>query len=356
MRDQWPMRLITRIATESPAPGREAREHHADERRRQADGLRRRETPVPQSPTRAAHRSRSRAPSLEPSIHVPGAARRAEADPRSDIFSFGAVVYEMVTGRPAFDGSSPASTMAAILEREPPEMTTLQQLTPPTLDHIVRRCLAKQPEDRWQSAGDSMRELKWVAETMGVASTTSGTPVDSRSTFARVLARALSWPALAAVLASALLFVLVRWSPWRPETTSSPLRFQVQAPRITSALATGFDSERRLVLSPDGTRIVYEQSSSQSRIGLMLQRLDQFDPVPLPGTANAKAPFFSPDGKWVGYYDQSSGELRKIAVEEEARRPFARSRVQSPARAGQSMTSWCSQPVWNARASKQARA
>ena len=238
-----------------------------------------------------------------------------EADHRSDIFSFGAVVYEMVTGRPAFDGSSPASTMAAILEREPPAMTTLQQLTPPTLDHIVRRCLAKQPEDRWQSAGDLMRELKWVAETIGVASTTSGTPVDSRSTFARVLARALSWPALAAVLASALLFVLVRWSPWRPETTSSPLRFQVQAPRITGALATGFDSERRLVLSPDGTRIVYQQSRSQSRIGLMLQRLDQFDPVPLPGTANAKAPFFSPDGKWVGYYDQSSGELRKIAVE-----------------------------------------
>ena len=85
-----------------------------------------------------------------------------EADHRSDIFSFGAVVYEMVTGRPAFDGSSPASTMAAILEREPPAMATLQQLTPPTLDHIVRRCLAKQPEDRWQSAGDLMRELKWV--------------------------------------------------------------------------------------------------------------------------------------------------------------------------------------------------
>ena len=60
------------------------------------------------------------------------------------------------------------------------------------------------------------------------------------------------------------------------------------------------------MLSPDGTRIVYQQSRSQSRIGLMLQRLDQFDPVPLPGTANAKAPFFSPDGKWIGYYDQSS--------------------------------------------------
>ena len=77
-----------------------------------------------------------------------------EADHRSDIFSFGAVVYEMVTGRPAFDGGSPASIMTAILEREPPGIwRTLQPLTPPTLDHIVRRCLAKQPEDRVAERG-----------------------------------------------------------------------------------------------------------------------------------------------------------------------------------------------------------
>jgi serine/threonine-protein kinase len=239
-----------------------------------------------------------------------------EADHRSDIFSFGALVYEMVTGRPAFDGGSAASIMAAILEREPPAMATLQQLTPPILDHIVRRCLAKQAEDRWQSAGDVMRELKWVADASSVAAPTlSSATVDSRSAFGRVLSRALSWPAVAAVLVAALLVVLVVWSPWRPTAAPVPVRFQLQAPRITSALATGADSERRLVLSPDGARIVYQQSRSQSRIGLMLQRLDQFDPVPLPGTANAKAPFFSPDGKWIGYYDQSSGELRKIAVE-----------------------------------------
>jgi serine/threonine protein kinase len=238
-----------------------------------------------------------------------------DADHRSDIFSFGAVVYEMVTGRPAFEGGSPASTMAAILEREPRPMATLQQLTPPTLDHIVRRCLAKQPEDRWQSAGDLMRELKWAAETGGVASTASGAPADSKSTSARVLSRALSWPALAVVLALAFLFVLGRWAPWQHETASFPLRFELQVPRITSALATGADSERRLALSPDGMRIVSMQSRSQSWIGLMLQRLDQFEAVPLPGTANSKSPFFSPDGKWIGYYDLSSGELRKVAVE-----------------------------------------
>jgi eukaryotic-like serine/threonine-protein kinase len=238
-----------------------------------------------------------------------------DTDHRSDIFSFGAVVYEMVTGRPAFEGSSPASTMAAILEREPPPMATRHQLTPPMLDHIVRRCLAKQPDDRWQNAGDMLHDLRWVAESAGVSSATSGAPADSQSRFARLISRAFSWPALAAVLASAVVVLLVRLSPWQPESTPSPLRFQLQAPRITNPLAVGADSERRLVLSPDGTRIVYQPSQSQSRIGLMLQRLDQFDPVPLPGTANAKVPFFSPDGKWIGYYDQSSRELRKIAVE-----------------------------------------
>ena len=197
-------------------------------------------------------------------------------------------------------------------------MATLQQLTPPTLDHIVRRCFAKQPEDRWQSAGNLMRELKWVAETTGVASTASGTPVDSRFTFARVLARALSWPALAAGLASALLLVLVRWSPWRPETKSSPLRFQVQAPRITGALATGFDSERRLVLSPDGTRIVYQQSRSQSRIGLMLQRLDQFDPVPLPGQPMPRLLSSRRTGSGLATTTRAQGSCGRLPSREEA--------------------------------------
>ena len=237
-----------------------------------------------------------------------------DTDHRSDLFSFGAVVYEMVTGRPAFEGSSPASTMAAILEREPPPMATLQQLTPPMLDHIVRRCLAKPPDERWQSAGDVMRELKWVAESTGVANATSSDSGDSKSAFTRVINAAFSWPALAVVLAGALLFVFVRWSPWRPQTISSPLRIQLQAPSLSSGLATSAP-ERRLVLSPDGSRIVYAQVPSQSRYGLMLQRLDQFDPVLLPGTAYGMSPFFSPDGKWIGYYDQRAGELRKIAVE-----------------------------------------
>ena len=83
-----------------------------------------------------------------------------EVDARSDLFSFGAVLYEMLTGKRAFDGDSASSIRAAILEREPPPVSSLQPLVPPALDDIVRRCLAKNPDERWQTAGDVMRELK----------------------------------------------------------------------------------------------------------------------------------------------------------------------------------------------------
>src|SRR3979490_1464242 len=87
-----------------------------------------------------------------------------EVDARTDIFAFGAVVYEMATGKRAFEGKSQASLIAAILEREPPPMSSLQPMTPPALDRVVKRCLAKDRDDRWQTARDLEVELKWIAE------------------------------------------------------------------------------------------------------------------------------------------------------------------------------------------------
>src|SRR5262249_39801527 len=87
-----------------------------------------------------------------------------DADARTDIFAFGALVYEMVTGRKAFEGKSQVSLIAAILEREPSPITTLQPATPPELDRVIRRCLAKDPDDRWQTASDLAVQLAWIAE------------------------------------------------------------------------------------------------------------------------------------------------------------------------------------------------
>src|SRR5580704_6482669 len=90
--------------------------------------------------------------------------KQNEIDARTDIFAFGAVVYEMATGRKAFEGKTSASVMAKILEAEPPSMASLQPMTPPALDRVVRKCLAKEPEKRWQAASDVCDELKWIAE------------------------------------------------------------------------------------------------------------------------------------------------------------------------------------------------
>src|SRR5580693_2534893 len=87
-----------------------------------------------------------------------------EVDARTDIFAFSTVVYEMATGKRAFEGKSQASLIAAILEREPPAMSSLQPMTPPALDRVVKKCLAKEPDERWQAASDVCDELKWIAE------------------------------------------------------------------------------------------------------------------------------------------------------------------------------------------------
>ena len=129
----------------------------------------------------------------------------------------------------------------------------------------------------------------------------------------RVASRALSWPAFAALLALLLLIAVAR-SPWREAAPPAPVRFGIDAP-ITRALAVGVGSERRAVVSPDGTQIVYGSSIGPSQRTLMVHRLSQLEPVPLRGTATARAPFFSPDGRWVGFHDLRTRELKKVAVD-----------------------------------------
>ena len=219
-----------------------------------------------------------------------------EVDARGDIFAFGAVLYEMVTGRRAFDGKSAASIIAAILERDPPAMATLQPLTPPALDHVLRRCLAKEPDERWQTAADLMRELTWIADS-GAASSAQVRLSVSPSRRER-----LAWAsglALVSVVALVLAGLLSRPAAVAPET-----RVEIATPPTTDPAS--------LAIAPDGRRIVYAATTGgQSR--LWLRTLDSADPRELPGTDRGRLPFWSPDSRSIGFF--ADGRFKRLDIE-----------------------------------------
>jgi Tol biopolymer transport system component len=216
-----------------------------------------------------------------------------KTDARTDIFAFGAVLYEMLTGRRAFEGKSQASLISAIMKDDPPVLSSLKPLLPSALDHVVKTCLAKEPDRRWQSAGDVGRQLKWIAESgldAGVAAP------------ARSMRRNLAW-GLALVLA-AVVAGIAGWN-LKPAEPRPVTRFQLQLPpgeRFT------FAASDALALSPDGTHLVYVADDL-----LHLRAMNQKEVAPIRGTAGiSRSPFFSPDGQWVGFY--SSGQLMKVSV------------------------------------------
>ena len=114
-------------------------------------------------------------------VAIHARSKRSKEGTRTDIFAFGAVVYEMATGKKAFEGKTSASVMAKILEAEPPSMASLQPMTPPALGRVVKKCLAKEPEKRWQAASDVCDELKWIAESGSQAGTCAPVAASARA-------------------------------------------------------------------------------------------------------------------------------------------------------------------------------
>jgi eukaryotic-like serine/threonine-protein kinase len=223
-----------------------------------------------------------------------------EVDARTDIFAFGAVVYEMATGKKAFEGKTSASVMAKIMEAEPPSMTMLTPMTPPALDRVVKRCLAKDPDKRWQTASDLCEELNWISD----GGSQAGMPVPAASK--REWKKHLPWVAaipVAMALAAGAALYLRRSMP----TATRAVRFTVGPPeKMEFSPNPAF-----LSVSPDGTKLVFVTGTVTDR-QLWIRSLDSPTAQALPGTEDAINPFWSPDSQFVGFL--AGGKLKKIAI------------------------------------------
>ena len=228
-----------------------------------------------------------------------------EADARSDIFAFGAALYEMVTGKKAFSGKSQASLIASILSSEPSPVSSVEPLTPPALDHVVTRCLAKAPDDRWTAMNDVVLQLRWIAD-RGLK---AGAP---ESVSSRPSGRRLGWIGATALLAVATLALGLSYFRGSGGD-DAVIRFSVAAPPNTTFRARGFAANFLApALSPDGRNLAFVAFGADGRQMLWLRPLGSLDAQLLPGTEGASFPFWSPDGRFVGFFAQ--GKLKKTDV------------------------------------------
>jgi Tol biopolymer transport system component len=230
---------------------------------------------------------------------APEVLQGAEADERSDIFSFGCVLYEMVAGRQAFEGKSQLSVLTGILEREPDPIVATPPL-PPMLDRVIRGCLAKDPSERLQSAHDLRMDLRWIAESAG----------DVKAPTERELQK--RWVAWGAAAILALLglaaFAGYRWA--RGTATTDSIHAEIPPPEKFSLEATG-DTGGMPVLSPQGDKMAFVAHFGEEK-SIWIRALGADKPQRLEGTQGGMHPFWSPDGKDLGFF--ANGKLNRIAT------------------------------------------
>lgn len=221
-------------------------------------------------------------------------------DTRSDIFALGAVLYEMITGRRAFEGKSQASLIAAIMTSNPAPIAALQPMAPRTLDHLVRRCLARDPEERWQTALDVQKELQWIAE--GAAQEASGHEGRSRTTGRR----RWIWAVGSGLMGAAASALFLRRENVDNEPEAIP--FGIDLPDgVALADTPEFGGP---AVAPDGSGVVFA-GLRDGEVKLYFRSMKSTTPVPLPGTEGAHNPFWSHDSRRLGFF--AGGELRTVS-------------------------------------------
>jgi prepilin-type processing-associated H-X9-DG protein len=221
-----------------------------------------------------------------------------EIDTRTDLFAFGAVLHEMVTGRRAFEGSTKPSLVAAIMGSHPPVLSSLQPMSPPALDQLVQRCLAKDPDDRWQTARDVHEQLQWISR--------SGQPAPPSTSGSRH--RVLPWAAVAAITLAIVSGAAV-WSMIPRAPTSHAVSRLLITPSAAAPLPRMAGNE--LAISPDGTRVAYlGLDRLEGQLALYIRDLDTLEARRIPGSelpfpstqsGTGATPFFSPDGASIGF-------------------------------------------------------
>jgi Tol biopolymer transport system component len=220
------------------------------------------------------------------------------ADARSDLFAFGATLFEMATGRRAFTGASPAAIASAIMATDPPAVSSLQPAAPAAFDRLVKGCLAKDPDERWQSAHDAVLLLQSIAEP-----DRHRAPAPSRWSHA-----AVRWaPWVMAAAAVALFIARGAWQRPPDPAPQRPITFTIAPP--SGRFFTFFENVE-MAVSPDGTTVAMAASDTAGLRLLWLRPLAAADATPLPGTEGAVSAFWSPDGKSLGFF--ADDKLKRI--------------------------------------------